>query len=1332
MFDRRLFSLVPGLASRIAGKVACMWVNLLANITLVFTSVSLLGYLLDVADKHAPQLHVCIPAHGGCLDLMALINAYWFIGSDRTLIWQTLWPGQVIAVYLILFACIALIKFLATTLVARLGSSAAESVKVALREAVYRKMLSLGPSYAQRVKTADVIQSVSEGIDQVQSFYDRFLPQLVYAVLAPVTLFCVLAPVNLPAALVLLVCAPLMVLIVGLVAMRASRIFKKYWSEYTDLGSLFLDDVAGLETLKNFDADEDAARKLNEQSERFREMTMNVLQIQLRSLTAMDIVAYGGMAAGIGTAVWQYIHNGSTHLHLDFGIYAFLNGPMLTVAGALIIILLSVEFFLPLRQLGSYFHVAMNGMTSTSRIFALLDAPEPERGTQQLPVTHDSAFTLRLKGVAYSYADVASQNGNTGSIRKKIDEQHAYTDTLAPIHESVQTEESVPMALTNVTFTAGPGTLTTVVGKSGSGKTTLGHILNGSLTGYRGIISLESKDGSVTELANLTVGSLAQAVSMVGASSRLFTGTLRSNLLMARPSATEDEMMAALKRAHIDTFVEKSGGLDMPIAPDSANLSGGQRQRIAMAMVLLHDSPIIIFDEVTSSVDVDSENYLNETIRELARTKTVIQITHRLANTTQSDQVLVFDNGTVAECGAPADLMKQNGLYATMFRTQAQVESVGHREDGKRGLKYGKTVTAFGNDPATAGATGTAGTTGVSADASGLEGGTPAADAHLSDLQVAARLASTVRPLRSHMLLACLCGTVGHLAGTMVPVFGVMALFIATGNKVWGMNMSLAITLMAVCALLRGLMRYAEQYMNHNVAFRMLALFRNESFDALRRLSPAKLVHHGKGDLVGLVTTDVELLEIFFAHTISPVIIALATSILYIVAACALFNPMTALLMVVAYLVIGVLVPQLFHKVLNKAGVGAQLREGTAQLNDQMLDDMRGLARIIHFNQGDARLRMIMERSEALRNAHERLALREGMFAGLSSALVVLFSAGAAFLAINTSVDHPVNIAFNVTAFVLFVSSFAPTLALSMLPGNLAQTFAAARRLFALQDEAPAVVEDGEKTPAFDGMTMMQVTFAYPDTATVDEAEGINDVIVPDDALATDPRSFTRNSLLAARVQMPHVRKPNEKIEGDVHGNVLSNFSLDVPSRGILGIHGASGRGKSTMLKLLMRYWDPQQGRVYLADVALPEVNAHTRRREQTLMNQETFLFDGTIRENLQLADGGATDQALMRALEKASAAELVKSLPRGLDTRVGELGSFLSEGERQRIGLARVFLRDANLVLLDEPASRLDALNEAYILQSINEMAEERDVSIVLVSHRPSTLRVCDKTLYM
>lgn len=1322
MFDKRLFSLADGVGRLIAAKVACQWLGLVANIAFVVAVVRMLQPLFaPVPSATAPCIAIILIA--------------------------------------------AVVRFVTIRAAARFGSEAAERVKLALREKLFNKMLALGPSYAQRVRTAGVVQSAGEGIEQIQSFFELFLPQLCYAVLAPITLFAVLAPIDLPTAATLLACAPLIVLIVGMVAMRAARVFKKYWGKYTDMGAAFLDNLQGLETLKTFDADERAARVMDEKAEQFRVMTMNVLQIQLRSLTAMDAVAYGGAAAGIGVAIWRFV-SGSLSPSGVFALSGVLPLGLTPIAAVLLTILLAADFFIPLRQLGSYFHVAMNGMTSTKRIFALLDAPEPEHGSKELPEFGASGrgVGVEFRGVSYRYAGAGVASPRRISSTSHSDMRNADVDSVDEGGGAGDARET-RYALRNVALRALPGEVTAIVGPSGSGKSTAVQLLAGTLVGYEGdvllsempsgmqdevlgaMLSSAAPDDSETlkshQIRDLTAASLTREISIVSAHSHLFAGTLRDNLLMARADATDNELWQTLEAAHIDDFVRaQSRGLDMPITQDGANLSGGQKQRIAIARVLLRRSAVYIFDEATSSVDADSETLILQTIRALADAgATVLMVTHRMANAADADHVVVFDGGVVVEQGTHDDLMAADGTYAKLFRAQESVERVGL--SGRVAPRVSRMTHASGAFA-------------VSRMSGSTESNASGAKSDMPTTQVIARLLREVGPLRKPMAIACACGILGHLAATFLPVFGVAALFAAAGAKVWNLSLPAAIAAMIICALIRGGMRYAEQYMNHNVAFRLLALFRSKTFAALRRLAPAKLSGKGKGDLIALVTTDVELLEIFFAHTISPVVIAIATTVLYTVALLTL-SPAIAVTLVIAHLTVGIVLPKLFATAVG--GLGGDIRRESAQLDDEMLDDMRGLDEIIRFGQGHARLAGIASRTRSLWSRRARLSAKNGDFAGFGAVLVVLFTAIAALLAMVTSgTTMPIASAASAAAatiqtvlsapaarltaaFVLLASSFGPTLALSALPANLTQTFAAARRLFALMDETPAVEERGDFLPRYHGMSMHDVTFGYGNSSEAPTSGSDADA-------------------------------PESSAEP-----ILNHVSLDVPQHGILGVQGPSGRGKSTLLKLLMRYWDPQSGLVALSEVPLPQIDAHHRRRVQTMMGQETYLFDGTIRENLLMAcDMGGADRAdnagdpddsatsgralltppappvswnaadsalstrtplsvgddvLRAALAKASALELVDSLPQGLDTPVGELGGRLSEGERQRIGLARVFLRNASLVLFDEPTSRLDAYNESVILQSIDALAQQGS-AVLLVSHRDSTMRIADRIVRM
>ena len=1399
MFDKRLFSLAPGVGRLVAAKVLCQWVGLLANVVFVVTVVVMLSPALAVVESAFDPMFSM--GDSGLISRLFIGFGYGGFSAET-------YVGCVLAIVV----C-AVLRFLMMRAAAYFGAEAAERVKLALREQLFNKMLAIGPSYSQHISTADVVQSAGEGIEQIQSFFELFLPQLFYAILAPVTLFFIVAPINMPTAVTLLVCAPLIVLIVGMVAMRAARVFKKYWGKYTDMGSVFLDNVQGLETLKTFDADAHAAKKMGEQAEQFRVMTMNVLQIQLRSLTAMDVVAYGGAAAGVGVSIWQYA-----------------SGAALPLAGVLLIVLLSADFFIPLRQLGSFFHVAMNGMTSTKRIFALLDTPIPAHGMQEMPEfgASDNGVDVCFDDVSFRYVDVNTdaaaavsvaadtavtadmETGKTGQIGGKSGVVGAGKTGMS------KDDDGSVVALHGVSFTARRGQVTAIVGPSGSGKSTAVELLSGNLSGYEGCMWLQSGNTGNNstqryQINDLSIESLTREIAIVAAQSHLFAGTLRDNLLMAKPDATESELWQALEAAHISDFVRaQSQELDLAIEQGASNLSGGQKQRIAIARALLREPAVYIFDEATSSVDVESETLILQTIRALAdRGKTVIMVTHRMANAADADHVVVFERGRVAEQGTHAELMRANGTYAKLFHAQQTVENIGLRNNAthstsashalkasdsaesvtqraEMGLQVSdsaetdnqltKNTAQLSDSPESV--TQRAETTSrmsdsAETDAQGAKTGVRMSDSAESDAKtiptsrLIARLLKEVGPQRKYMIVACVCGTLGHLAATFLPVFGIAAAFAAVGSPVWNLSVPAALAAMAVCALIRGGMRYAEQFMNHNVAFRLLALFRAKAFAALRRLAPAKLAGKGKGDLIALVTTDVELLEIFFAHTISPVVIAIVTAVVYALALLTLSPPLAATL-IIAHLIIGVILPKLFASAVR--GIGPELRKESSALDDEMLDDMRGIGEIIRFGQGDARLASIQRRTRSLWVKRVRLSVKNGDFAGFGAVLVMLFTAIAAFLAmtlctaVSTAADMSEGLMWMgsvgsnapalVAAFVLLASSFGPTLALSALPANLTQTFASARRLFALMDEAPAVVEQGSERPEYQGMTMRDVTFGYGSGARISGER--------------TPNGRSEHATGMSPARPAEAQSSGEQGAGIASQPVLDHVSLDVSRQGILGIQGPSGRGKSTMLKLLMRYWDPDSGTISLSDVPLPQVDAGWRRRVQTMMGQETYLFDGTIRENLAIAcndadfsdsgsnsgsnfcsnsssnaDGDSADSSdsdlahdipdsvLREALAKASALELVDALPNGLNTRVGELGGRLSEGEKQRIGLARMFLRDADLVLFDEPTSRLDAYNESVILGSINDLAE-RGSAVVLVSHRDSTMRIADRILRM
>ena len=570
MIDRRLIGTVKESKKYVLGNVAFQWIALGANILLMTGIAALL------ADLYRGE-------------------------TGR------IWAIAGIAVFALA------VRFCCAIGSARMGFLSSKAVKKRLRELIYRKLLGLGAAYSQQVQTSEVVQIAVEGVDQLETYFGAYLPQFFYAVLAPVTLFAVLCFVNVPVAVVLLVCVPLIPAAIAAVQTWAKKLLGKYWGQYTALGDTFLENLQGLTTLKIYQADEFKQRQMNEQAEQFRVITMKVLTMQLNSITIMDLIAYGGAALGMILAVMQ------------------LRAGKVDLMGCLLILLLAADFFLPMRQLGSFFHIAMNGMAASEKIFRLLDLPEGEKKGKTCPDT----FGIRCRDLSFSY-------------------------------------EENRQALQEVKLDFPQGGFTAIVGESGCGKSTLASILMGRRQGYSGSVTLDG-----TELGDIREDSLMKRITYVGHQSYLFQGTVRENLQMARPGAEDFLLWQVLEQVNLAAFLRGEQGLDTCLKSQGENLSGGQRQRLALARALLHDSPVYIFDEATSNIDVESENDIMQEIYTLAKTKTVILISHRLANVTRADQIYVLDRGNLVGHGTHRELLADNPHYAALWNAQQELENVG-------------------------------------------------------------------------------------------------------------------------------------------------------------------------------------------------------------------------------------------------------------------------------------------------------------------------------------------------------------------------------------------------------------------------------------------------------------------------------------------------------------------------------------------------------------------------------------------------------------------------------------------------------------------------------
>ena len=570
MINKRLIGTVKESKKYIAGNVACQWVSLAANIAMMGAIARMLQSLYEGSTQNGQ------------------------IGSTAVI--------AVVAV---------VIRYVCAVLSSRMGYLSSKAVKKTLREMIYKKLLRLGTSYKEQANTSEVVQVAVEGVDQLETYFGAYLPQFFYAMLAPLSLFGVLSFISFPTAIVLLICVPMIPVTIVMIQRWAKKLLAKYWGQYTALGDTFLENLQGLTTTKIYQADEFKHREMNEQSEHFRRITMKVLTMQLNSITIMDLIAYGGAALGVILATTQF------------------RAGRIDLAGCLMIILLAADFFLPMRMLGSFFHIAMNGMAASDKIFRLLDLPEPEQNTAAVPKN----CSIECKELHFSY-------------------------------------EADREILHGVNMTFPKGSFTAIVGESGCGKSTIAAILMGRNKGYTGGITVGG-----TSLSEISEESLMENFTYISHQSYLFKGTVRDNLLMARPNAGEDTLWQVLEQVNLADFLRSEKGLDTVLNEKASNLSGGQRQRLALARALLHNSPVYIFDEATSNIDVESENDIMAEIHQLAKTKTVILISHRLANVVGADNIYVLDKGNIVENGNHDALLATNGAYAKLWNAQQELEN---------------------------------------------------------------------------------------------------------------------------------------------------------------------------------------------------------------------------------------------------------------------------------------------------------------------------------------------------------------------------------------------------------------------------------------------------------------------------------------------------------------------------------------------------------------------------------------------------------------------------------------------------------------------------------
>ncbi|HEY7139107.1 MAG TPA: ABC transporter ATP-binding protein [Methylomirabilota bacterium] len=1072
----------------------------------------------------------------------------------------------------------------------------AARVQARLREMVHAHVLALGPAHFTAVRTGDVILSVVEGVQQLEVYFGQYLPQLGVAALTPLLIFAFMAWLDLPIALVLLGAAMVTLLAPGLWHRWDSARSLARQRAYSAFGAEFLDALQGLGTLKAFGQSGARAALLAARSQELFRATMGVLGTNTLARGITDV----GIALGAAVA-------------LGWGVHRVRAGAM-PLETLLVILVLGVEVFRPLRDLRVLLHQGMLGVSAARGVLGLLSM----RAT-----VHDAAGA------------VTSASPLTPTVAFE-DVTFGYPGGRRPAHE-------------RLSFAVRAGERVAIVGPSGSGKSTVARLLLRFHDPQEGRVVVGGRDVRDVPLADLRA-----LMAVVHQDTYLFHGTVAENLRMGRPEATVAELESAAREAHAHEFIARlPQGYETVVGERGVRLSGGQRQRIAIARALLRGAPILILDEALSSVDTESEAIIQAALDRLMAGRTTLIFAHRLSSVVDADRILVLEHGRIVESGTHAELLARRGAYWRLMAGQVRARG---DHDGPIEPRLADPVPRADErdrpEPA--------------------EAIVPAGGVH-GWARVLSVLLGLSRGYRGRLVATFLLGVTRVAA--LIGVGAVSALAVLAVKR--GAPVGGWIAALFVVAPLAGLLHWLESWLAHDVAYRLLADMRLRFFRVLDALAPAYLTRRRTGDLVGVATHDIELVEYFFAHTIAPAFVGVLVPAVVLGVLLACGWPMAvALAPFLAYVALG--------PVWGRARIdrlSARAREAAGSLNAHAVDSIQGLAEVAAFQQEARRdaefatharvyaeARMPFLRDLARQNALQEIATGLG---GLAVAVT------GATLAQRGALDSGIVPLLTLLA----LSAFVPVWEIAQVGRQLADTFAATQRLHAVHAE-PVAVTDGP---------------------------GVSSASLPQDPPTLE--------MVGVRFTYPGRRRP-----------ALDDVSLSVPAGSTVALVGPSGAGKTTVANLFLRFWDPTGGTVRLCGHDLPRYRLDDLRSRIALVAQDTYLFNDTLRANIRLARPSASDDEVDGAVERAALGEFVASLPDGLDTVVGERGAQLSGGQRQRVAIARAFLKDAPVLILDEATSHLDAVSEQAVRSALDRLARGR--TTVVIAHRLSTVRDADQIL--
>jgi ABC-type multidrug transport system fused ATPase/permease subunit len=1152
--EPRLLVFTKGVRLRIAGAVA---IGLLA-VSLGIARLGLLGWLIGQVFTGRPLSELVLPV--------------------------------------VLIAAVMVLRGAAEHWRAVVAHETAARVQKALRRTLYEKVASLGPGTVGRQRSGGLTLSMIDGVEQLETYFGQFLPQFLIALLSPLLIFAVVSFIDLPVALVMLGFA--------LLALFAPALWHKWdvrasigrMNAYKSFAAEFLDSIQGLATLKAFGQGKARADKLEVEARDLFRRTMWVLGTNSLARGITDASIAGGAAAA-----------------LIYGASRVEAGAM-SLTSLLIIMMLGIEIFRPMRELRTVLHQGMVGLSAAQGIYRILDdAPSV---ADAAPAKLGSALTptIAFENVRFSYPG-----------------------TRRTVHDGL-------------TFTAAAGERLGLVGSSGGGKSSIVRLLlrfydpdNGHEGGGR--ITLGGHD-----LRALSFEQIRSLISVVNQDTFLFHGTVEENIRLGRPDASQQELEAAARAANIHDFIRSMPqGYRTIIGEKGIKLSGGQRQRVAIARALLRDTPILVLDEALSAVDAENEAVIQEALDRLMRGRTTVILAHRLSSVIDCDRILVLDGGKVAEEGRHAGLMARGGVYATLMAEQAREQQAGDPADLIEAPARAESVS---DTPGGA----------VKSVTEGIikaEG--------LTWYQVVVALMKVIMPWKGKLAGTFILGVLRVMSFIGI---GVLSALIVLALKDGQPYAGLAIAL-AVLAPVSGVLHWFESWMAHDMAFRLLAEMRIDAFRKLDALAPAYLTRRRTGDLMALATHDIELVEYFFAHTVAPAFVAILVPAAVVIAL-ASASGWLALALVPFLLAVG-LSPFLMRKRVDT--LGSQAREAAGELGAFAVDSVQGLGEIVAFQQERAR----GDRLDELSQRH--ISLRLPFFSELTlqhAILEVLTGLGGLAVVVTGAIlssRGALDAGLLPLMTVLAMAAFLPVSEIAQIGRQLADTLGATRRVYALANE-PIPVRDGRGVPARKGaaaLSLERVNFAYPGQSR----------------------------------------------------RALSEVTFDIPAGRTVALVGTSGAGKTTTAQLLMRFWDPDSGRITLNGTDLRDYKLDELRGLVALVAQDTYLFNDSLRANILIARPDATEAELTAAIEHASLTELVAALPQGLDSPVGERGTSLSGGQRQRVAIARAFLKDAPILILDEATSHLDAVNEQAVRRALDVLKADR--TTIVIAHRLSTVRDAD-----